>query len=45
VIYCTSKGSNKSEAIIFVAGDKGKGKQTNETMQQLRDAMKSGIFE
>ena len=45
VIYCTAKGSKKTEVIIFVAGDEGKGKQANETMQQLREAMKSGLFE
>jgi hypothetical protein len=45
VIYCTAKGSTKTEVVIFVAGDQGKGRQTSETMQQLRDAMKSGLLE
>lgn len=45
IIYCTAKDSKKTEVIIFVAGDPGKGKQAKETMEQLRDAMKSGLFE
>jgi hypothetical protein len=43
IIYCTSKGSNKSETIIFVSGFKNK--ETKETIQQLRDSMKSAIHE
>ncbi len=43
IIYCTSKGSKKSEAIIFASGFKNK--EAKETMQQLRDSMKSAIHE
>jgi hypothetical protein len=43
IIYCTSKGKNKTEAIIFASGFNGQ--ETKVTMQQLRDGMKSAIHE
>jgi len=43
VVYCVSRGSGKSNTVIFVSGFKNQ--QTKETMMQIRDAMKSGIFE
>ncbi|MQA31940.1 MAG: hypothetical protein GEU82_19250 [Luteitalea sp.] len=43
IIYCTSKGSTSSEAIIFASGFQAK--EAQEAMRQLRDAMKAGIFD
>jgi len=43
LIYCTSKGSKKTEAIVYVSGFDGK--EAQETMQQLRDSMRSAIHE
>lgn len=43
IVYCTSRGGGKSHNVVFVSGFKNK--QTKETMLQIRDAMKSGVFE
>ncbi len=42
-ISCVSRGQKEIQVIVIVAGQNGN--ETRGTMEQLRDGMRSGIFE